>query len=104
MSDEAVASVRENVADSLEDLVWDKYGEISRSDLDENIKREINGIPHIDHNVDYDDLEDSNQKAQYEAKDRRSQSEHRTLGKSGGKRTRSDQKVIVQDSERIMHR
>ena len=28
MSDEAVESVRENVAGSLEDLVWDKYNEI----------------------------------------------------------------------------
>ena len=34
--------------------------------VQENV--EINGIPHVDDNVDYDDLEDSNQKAQYDAK------------------------------------
>ena len=34
LSDEARESVRENVAGSLEDLVWDKYGEISQSDSD----------------------------------------------------------------------
>ncbi len=68
MSDEAVATVQENVADSLENLVWDKYDEISQNDLDKNIEREINGIPHVDDNVDYDDLENPNQKAQYDAK------------------------------------
>ena len=68
MSGEAVASVQENVADSLENLVWDKYNEISQNDLDKIIEREINGIPHVDDNVDYHDLEDPNQKAQYDAK------------------------------------
>ncbi len=67
MSDVAVESVRENVVGSLEDLVWEKY-EISQNDQDKNIYRQINGIPHVDDNVDYDDLEDSNQKAQYNAK------------------------------------
>ena len=68
ISDEVVASVQENVANSLEDLVWVRYNEISQNDLNKNIEREINGIPHADDNVDYDDLEDSNQKAQYNAK------------------------------------
>ena len=68
LSDEAVENVRESVAGSLEDLVWDKYNEISQNDQDKNIEREINGIPHIDDNVDYDDLEDPNQKAQYDSK------------------------------------
>ena len=30
--------------------------------VDENVKREINGIPHVDDNVDYENLEDPNQK------------------------------------------
>ena len=34
VSDEAAESVRESVAGSLEDLVWDKYNEISQSDSD----------------------------------------------------------------------
>ena len=68
ISDEVVASVQENITDSLEDLVWNKHNEISQNDLDKNIEREINGIPHVNHNVDYDDLENPNQKAQYDAK------------------------------------
>ncbi len=67
-SDEAIARVQESIADSLEDLVWDKYNEISQSDPDKNIEREINGIPHVDDNIDYDDLGDPNQEAQYDAK------------------------------------
>ena len=68
LSDEAVESVRESVAGSLEDLVWDKYNEISQSDSDKNIEREIRGIPYVDKNIDYDDLENPNQKVQYNAK------------------------------------
>ena len=68
LSDEARESVQENVAGSLEDLVWDKYNEISQSDLDKNIVREINGIMPIDKNVDYDNLEDQSEKDQYDAK------------------------------------
>ncbi len=68
LSDEARESVRESVADSLEDLVWDKYDEISQNDLDKNIEREIKGIPNVDKNIDYDNLEDQNEKDQYDAK------------------------------------
>ena len=68
LSDEARESVRENVAGSLEDLVWDMYDEISQSDLDKNIEREIKGIPYVDKNTDYDNLEDQNEKDQYDAK------------------------------------
>ena len=68
LSDEARESVRESVAGSLEDLVWDKYDEISQSDLDKNIEREIKGIPYVDKNIDYDNLEDQNEKDQYDAK------------------------------------
>ncbi len=68
VSDEASESVRESVAGSLEDLVWDKYNEISQSDLDKNIEREIKGIPYVDKNIDYDNLEDQNEKDQYDAK------------------------------------
>ena len=67
MSDEVTESVRENVASSLEDLVWDKYN-ISKNDLDGNIEREIRGIPHVDDGVDYDNLEDPDQKHQYDIK------------------------------------
>ncbi len=66
VSDEASESVRESVAGSLEDLVWDKYNEISQSDLDKNIEREIKGIPYVDKNIDYDNLEDQNEKDQYD--------------------------------------
>ncbi len=68
MSDEAVESVQENVAEELESLIDDKYDEISQNDQDKNIEREINGIPHVDDNVDYDDLEDPNKKTQYDTK------------------------------------
>ncbi len=68
LSDEARESVRESVAGSLEDLVWDKYDEISQSDLDKNIEREIKGIPYVDKNIDYDNLEDQSEKDQYDAK------------------------------------
>ncbi len=68
VSDEARESVRESVAGSLEDLVWDKYNEISQSDLDKNIEREIKGIPYVDKNIDYDNLEDQSEKDQYDAK------------------------------------
>ena len=68
LSDEARESVRESVAGSLEDLVWDKYDEISQSDLNKNIEREIKGIPYVDKNIDYDNLEDQSEKDQYDAK------------------------------------
>ncbi len=68
LSDEARESVRESVAGSLEDLVWDRHNEISQSDLDKNIEREIRGIPYVDKNIDYDDLADPDQKVQYDAK------------------------------------
>ncbi len=67
-SDEARESVRESVTGSLEDLVWDKYNEISQSDSDKNIEREIRGIPYVDKNIDYDNLEDQSEKDQYDAK------------------------------------
>ncbi len=68
LSDEARESVRESVAGSLGDLVWDKYDEIYQSDLDKNIEREIKGIPYVDKNIDYDNLEDQSEKDQYDAK------------------------------------
>ncbi len=55
---------KKSVAGSLEDLVWDKYDEISQSDLDKNIEREIKGIPYVDKNIDYDNLEDQSEKDQ----------------------------------------
>ena len=64
MSDVAAESVQERVVGSLKDLVWDKYNEISQSDPDKNIEREIRGIPYVDENIDYDDLGNSNQRTQ----------------------------------------
>ncbi len=68
MSDKAAESVQESVVGSLEDLVQDKYDYISKNDPDKNIEREIRGIPYVDKNIDYDNLEDPNQKDQYDAK------------------------------------
>ncbi len=68
LSDEAVESIQGNVIDELESFIDDRYNEISQSDSDKNVEREIRGIIHVDDNVDYDNLEDLNQKTQYEAK------------------------------------
>ncbi len=68
MSDEAVESVQENVAGSLEDLVWDKYDFISENDLDGNIEREIRSIVKVDKGMDCDNLEDPDQKQKNESK------------------------------------
>ena len=68
VSDEAVESVQENVSDSMEDLMWDMYGMISKKDLNGNIEREIRGIPYVDERIDYDNLEDPNQKILYDSK------------------------------------
>ncbi len=68
VSDEAAKSVQENVSDSVEDLMWDMYGVISKKDLDGNIEREIRRIPYVDENIDYDNLEDPNQKILYDSK------------------------------------
>ncbi len=68
MSDEAVESVQNSVIEELESFIDDKYNEISLNDPDKNIEREINGIMHVDDNIDYDDLSDPNQRTQYDAK------------------------------------
>ena len=68
MSDEAISSVQGNTIEELEGFIDDKYNKISQSDPVKNIEREVNGISRVDDNVDYDDLEDPNQKAQYDAK------------------------------------
>ena len=64
LSDEAVESVRENAAENFERMFQDKRDEIFKNDLDGNTYREINGIIHVDDGVDYDNLEDPNQKTQ----------------------------------------
>ena len=68
MSNEAQVSVQENVADNLQDLVLDRFGKLSQSDIDRNVVREIEGIPHVDNNVDYNNLSNPNQRTQYNAK------------------------------------
>ncbi len=64
MSDEARESVQENVADRLSDITQERYDEIEEKDIDENILREIKGITHVDDTVDYDNLNDPDQKNQ----------------------------------------
>ena len=66
LSDEARESVRESVASDLEDLVRDKYNEISQNDLDESVVRDINGIMPTGESVNYDNLENPNQKLLYD--------------------------------------
>ncbi len=68
LSDEALDSVRKDFVDSTEDLMWDMYGVIRERDLDGNTEREIRGIPYADENIDYDNLEDPNQKILYDSK------------------------------------
>ena len=68
LSDEARESIQENTIEGLESFIDDRYNEIYNGDLDENIVREINGIMHVDDNVDYDDLADPKQKEQYDGK------------------------------------
>ena len=64
LSDEARESVQENVADRLSDITQERYNEIEEKDIDENILREIKGIIHVDDTVDYDNLNDPDQKNQ----------------------------------------
>ncbi len=61
MSDEAVESVQDTVIEELESFIDDKYNELSLSDPEKNIEREINEIMHVDDDIDYDDLSDPNQ-------------------------------------------
>ena len=68
MSDEAQVSFQEKIANNLQDLVLDRFGKLSQSDIDKNVVREIEGIPHVDDNVDYDNLSNPNQITQYNAK------------------------------------
>ncbi len=68
LSDEAISSVQENTIEGLESFIDERYKELPIDDPDKNIKREINGIMHTDDNIDYDDLADPDQRAQYDAK------------------------------------
>ena len=68
VSDEARESVRRDFVDSTEDLMWDMHGVIREKDLDGKIKGEIEGIMSTDKNVDYDNLEDTDQKNWYISK------------------------------------
>ncbi len=68
LSDEARESIQDSVIEELESFIDDRYNEIIQSDSNKNIEREIKGIPYVDKNIDYDDLENPNQKVQYDAK------------------------------------
>ncbi len=68
VSDEVRKSVREDfVAEQGKKLqvIHDKISEI---DLDGNVRRELRGIRYADENIDYDNLEDPDQKKQFDAK------------------------------------
>ena len=68
LSDEARDSIQDNTVDELESFIDGMYDEIHNDDLNVSIVREINGIMHTDDTVDYDNLEDSKQKEQYDGK------------------------------------
>ena len=68
LSDKARESVRESVIDKMENFVDYLSDEIKKYDLDGNVNREVRSIIKVDDNVDYDNLEDPNQKLQYDGK------------------------------------
>ena len=68
LSDEARESIQDNTIEGLESFIDNVYDEMYNGGLDENIVREINGIIHTDDTVDYDDLADPAQRAQYDVK------------------------------------
>ncbi len=68
VSDEARKSVKENVVAELGNKLQDIHDDISKIDLDGNVIRELRGIRYADNNIDYNNLEDPNQKKQYDGK------------------------------------
>ena len=68
VSDEARKSVKENVVAEVGNELDDIHDDISKIDLDGNVIRELRGIRYADKNIDYDNLEDPNQKEQYDGK------------------------------------
>ncbi len=66
VSDEARENVRENVIEKTENSMHEMYDIIEEKDSDGNIKREIRRIRRIDKSVDYENLEDPNQKLLYD--------------------------------------
>ena len=68
MSDEARESVRESVIENTESNIQEIIDEIEEKDSDGNLIREVRGIRRTDKSVDYENLEDPNQKRQYNDK------------------------------------
>ena len=68
VSDEARESVRKNVIENTEANMLEMYEIIDENDPNGNIRREIGGVSQIDKSVDYENLEDPNQKLQYDGK------------------------------------
>ena len=68
MPDGVVRNVQENVVAEQGDKLQDIHDKISKIDLDGNVRRELRGIRYADKGIDYDNLGDPNQKAQYDAK------------------------------------
>ncbi len=68
MPDGVVRNVQGNVVDKQVDKLQDIHDKISEIDLDGNVRRELRGIRHADKGIDYDNLEDPNQKKQYDAR------------------------------------
>ncbi len=60
--------MRESVIERMENYVQELSDEIKEYDLDGNVNREVRSIIKVDDNVDYDNLEDPNQKLQYDGK------------------------------------
>ena len=62
VSDDARESVRENVIERTETNMQEIVDEIEERDLNKNLMREVRGIMRADKYVEYDNLEDPNQK------------------------------------------
>ena len=68
VSDEARESVRENVTERTEANMQEIVDEIEEKDSVGNLIREVRGIRRADKFVDYDNINDPNQKRQYSDK------------------------------------
>ncbi len=68
LSDEARESVRENVIERTEANMQEIVDEIEERDSNKNLMREVRGIKRADKYVEYDNLEDPNQKRQFNDK------------------------------------
>ncbi len=68
VSNEAKESVKENFVEENRKEIQRLQDIIAENDLDKNVDREIRSIVKVDEGVDYENLEDPNQKQQYDDK------------------------------------